>query len=199
MKKHIDKFYELAYTNLQKQRDRKDSTFPRPLTLNEEGNTVRPTNQSNGCEETVNYHRTNVEKEIILERLKESGCRITKQRKILLDIILNEECASCKEIYYKAVQSDPGIGVATVYRMINLLEETGAISRKNMYRVSCPPEGKPGETEGCRIELDDHSVCCLSGQNWNTVILEGLKACGYIDKQKINRVVFLPEIEKNFQ
>ncbi len=160
---------------------------------------MRPVNQNSVCEDSVNYHRTNVEKTIILKRLKESGCRITKQRKILLDIILNEECASCKEIYYKAVQSDPGIGVATVYRMINLLEETGAISRKNMYRVSCPSQGKEGETEGYRIELDDDSVCCLSRQNWNTVILEGLKACGYIDKQKVNRVVFSPEVEKNFQ
>lgn len=177
----------------------KGSTFPKPLTLNEEGNTVRPVNQNRVCEDSVNYQRTNVEKTIILKRLKESGCRITKQRKILLDIILNEECASCKEIYYKAVQSDPGIGVATVYRMINLLEENGAISRKNMYRVSCPQEEKAGEAEGYRIELDDDSVCCLSRQNWNTVILEGLKACGYIDKQKVNRVVFLPEVEKNFQ
>ena len=149
--------------------------------------------------EVRNYRRTKMQKEHIVETLREKGCRITKQRLMLIDIILEEECQSCKEIYYKAVQSDPGIGVATVYRMINLLEETGAISRKNMYRVSCPPEGKPGETEGCRIELDDHSVCCLSGQNWNTVILEGLKACGYIDKQKINRVVFLSGIEKNFQ
>lgn len=160
---------------------------------------MRPMNQSSICEDSVNYHRTSVEKAIILERLKKNGCRITKQRKILLDIILNEECASCKEIYYKAIQSDPGIGVATVYRMINLLEETGAISRKNMYRVSCPPEEKAGETEGCRIELDDDSVCCLSKQKWNMVLLEGLRACGYIDKQKINRVVFSPEIEKKFQ
>ena len=27
-------------------------------------------------------------------------------------------------------------GVATVYRMVNLLEEIGAISRKNMYKVA---------------------------------------------------------------
>ena len=64
-------------------------------------------------------------KEQIIEKLKENGCRITKQRKMLIDIILENECSSCKEIFYKASQADEKIGVATVYRMINALEEIG--------------------------------------------------------------------------
>lgn len=78
-----------------------------------------------------------MQKEMVLQRLREKGCRITKQRQILLDVILQEECASCKEIYYKASSLDSSIGAATVYRMVNLLEEIGAISRKNMYKISC--------------------------------------------------------------
>ena len=76
------------------------------------------------------------QKQIIINRLKEDGCRITKQRLMLLDIILEDECSSCKEIYYRATKKDPTIGTATVYRMINTLEEIGAISRKNMHKVS---------------------------------------------------------------
>lgn len=76
------------------------------------------------------------QKQTIINRLKEDGCRITKQRLMLLDIILEDECSSCKEIYYRATKKDPTIGTATVYRMINTLEEIGAISRKNMYKVS---------------------------------------------------------------
>ena len=76
------------------------------------------------------------QKQIIIERLKEDGCRITKQRLMLLDIILEDECSSCKEIYYRASTKDPSIGTATVYRMINTLEDIGAISRKNMYKIS---------------------------------------------------------------
>lgn len=76
------------------------------------------------------------QKQIIIERLKEDGCRITKQRLMLLDIILEDECSSCKEIYYRASKKDPSIGADTVYRMINTLEDIGAISRKNMYKVS---------------------------------------------------------------
>ena len=42
------------------------------------------------------------QKEVIVGKLKDSGCRITKQRLILLDVILEGECGSCKEIYYRA-------------------------------------------------------------------------------------------------
>lgn len=57
---------------------------------------------SKGMRKTGNYHRTQMQKEIIIRKLKEQGCRITKQRVMLLDIILSEECSCCKEIYYKA-------------------------------------------------------------------------------------------------
>ena len=70
----------------------------------------------------INYHRTKMQKDAVIQKLKEQGCRITKQRQLLLDVILKEECTCCKEIYYKAVEQDSGIGVATVYRMVNLLE-----------------------------------------------------------------------------
>ena len=69
-------------------------------------------------------------KEAIVQKLKASGCRITKQRLMLLDIILEENCSCCKEIYYRASRIDPSIGTATVYRMINKLEEIGAINRR---------------------------------------------------------------------
>ena len=76
-----------------------------------------------------------MQKELVLQKLRERGCRITKHRRMLLDVILQEECASCKEIYYKAKKEDDRIGMATIYRMINLLEEIEVISRKNMYKV----------------------------------------------------------------
>lgn len=81
------------------------------------------------------YEKTQMQREIVIQRLKKQGCRITKQRMVLLDIILNENCSSCKEIYYKASRIDSKIGTATVYRMINTLEEIGAINRRNMYKI----------------------------------------------------------------
>lgn len=139
---------------------------------------------------TENYHRTTMQHEMVIRRLKESGCRITKQRRILLDVILKEDCTSCKEIYYRANAIDSGIGSATVYRMVNLLEDIGAISRKNMYKISC---GMDCEKENaCVIELDDETCFHLSAQNWYQVIAEGMKACGYIAEQKISKVLVEP-------
>ncbi len=69
-------------------------------------------------------------KDMIIERLREQGCRITRQRQLILDIILAEECSCCKEIYYKVQEKDKNIGPATIYRMVNMLERIGAISRK---------------------------------------------------------------------
>ena len=93
-------------------------------------------NQVVNKNDSQNYLRTEMQREIVIDRLKERGCRITKQRLILLDIILNEDCSCCKEIYYQASKIEPSIGTATVYRMVNTLEEIGAISRKNMYNCN---------------------------------------------------------------
>lgn len=127
-----------------------------------------------------------MQKDLIIEKLKEQGCRITKQRLILLDIILEEECASCKEIYFKASQQNKNIGTATVYRMINMLEEIGAIDRKNMYRIDC---GEDQEQEnGCTVEFEDHTVLHLSEKKWNQIVSSGLEACGYKKGKKVLRI-----------
>ena len=133
----------------------------------------------------LKFQRTRMQKESVLKTLKDKGCRITNQRKVLLDVILDEECTSCKEIYYKASKLDPKIGTATVYRMVNLLEQIGAISRVNLYEVNCESGTKQEEHV---IELDDSSVRVLSETEWTRVIERGLRACGYIDRQNVRTV-----------
>ena len=131
-----------------------------------------------------------MQKEIILQKLKERGCRITKQRLMLLDIILEEEASCCKEIYYKASKIDKKIGTATVYRMINTLEEIGAINRKNMYKVAC---GEACKVENaCTIEFDDNTVILFSANKWNLVIKTGLEACGYLKGRNVQCVIAKP-------
>lgn len=61
--------------------------------------------------DTEQYHRVSREKEEILYLLRKRGFRVTKQRELILDIVFEHECASCKEIYYQAIQRDPGIGM----------------------------------------------------------------------------------------
>lgn len=71
----------------------------------------------------------------VIEEMRKKGCRITKQRKLIVDIIMNNEFTSCKEIYYRVIKEDPSIGMATVYRMINQLEEMNVIRRIERIEV----------------------------------------------------------------
>ncbi len=89
--------------------------------------------------------------EMIISRLRERGFRITKQRKLIISAILENDCSCCKEIYYQVREKDQTVGIATVYRMIKTLEEAGVIDRRNMYRIgeierSGQEEILPGET-----------------------------------------------------
>lgn len=142
------------------------------------------------CEEP-NYQRTQMQKDVVIQELKKRGCRITKQRRMLLEVILENECSCCKEIYYNASRLDPGIGSATVYRMVNLLEEIGAISRRNMYKVECP--GACPKEDACVVVLDDESVCRISPQKWKAIVEEGLQACGYLHNRKVVSISFNQE------
>lgn len=129
------------------------------------------------------YFNVDMQKDIIVQKLKDCGCRITKQRLMLLDIVLEGDCSCCKEIYYKASKRNKDIGFATVYRFINMLEDIGVISRKNFYKVSW------GEEKGaCTIEFEDDSVMELSADKWKTIIKEGLCACGYGNNKNIKCV-----------
>ncbi len=132
------------------------------------------------------YQKIQMQRNIILQKLKEKGCRITKQRCIILDIILENECSSCKEIFYKAVKVDQKIGSATVYRMVNVLEEIGAISRKNMYKISCTEQNFL--EDACIVVLDDDTIYHLSAKKWDSIIEAGLNACGYLKDQKITSI-----------
>ena len=73
--------------------------------------------------------------EYVISLLKEQGFRITKQRKLIIDIILSSDGASCKEIYHKVVARDSTVGSATVYRMIRLLEDVGILKHIDMISL----------------------------------------------------------------
>ena len=58
------------------------------------------TNKTKKVEEYDKYIQTQMRKDIIMQKLRDKGYRITKQRQILIDIILDNDCSSCKEIFY---------------------------------------------------------------------------------------------------
>jgi Fur family ferric uptake transcriptional regulator len=62
--------------------------------------------------------------------LREAGLRITKPRRIILEILHEREGhPDASQIFERAVARDHRISLATVYRTMKALEETGAIQR----------------------------------------------------------------------
>ena len=72
----------------------------------------------------------------MIQELKNRGKRITKQRKIMVEVIASKKAGDFKEINYEISKKDPTIGQATVYRMLLTLEEIGAIQRVQGYVVN---------------------------------------------------------------
>ena len=130
------------------------------------------------------YRHTQMQKDLIIEKLKERGLRITRQRRILLDIILEGECSCCKEIYFLASKRDPNIGMATIYRMINLLEEIGALKRKRAYRI-CNEESP---VHICSVKLDDYTSIRLDGEKLRQVIEKGMESFGYLHDRRVRSI-----------
>ena len=130
------------------------------------------------------YQRGSMQRSAIVDRLRREGCRITKQRKIILDIILQEECTCCKEIYFLASKRDPNIGMATIYRMINLLEEIGALKSKRAYRI-CNEESP---VHICSVKLDDYTSIRLDGEKLRQVIEKGMESFVYLHDRRVRSI-----------
>ena len=45
--------------------------------------------------ELCQYQSEDIKKDVVIRSLKENGFRITRQREVLIDIILGEPCACC--------------------------------------------------------------------------------------------------------
>lgn len=144
------------------------------------------------------------QKELIIQQLRDAGCRITKQRLVILDIILNSDPSCCKEIYREAAKVDKSIGSATVYRMVNTLEEIGVLNRKNMYQVDCSSCANVCQDADCDdtcqgtscaacetnvvVTLEDDSKLVLNRDELTKVLEAGLRARGQIGDKKVVRI-----------
>jgi len=65
-----------------------------------------------------------------VQSLSNNGCRVTKPRCVILDIIArSERPLTPQEIHALAAAKSPGIGLVTVYRTIDKLEEMEMVER----------------------------------------------------------------------
>lgn len=127
-------------------------------------------------------------REIIINELRKKKFRITEQRRLLIDVILEDECSSCKEIYYKAVKKDTTVGIATVYRMVKTLEDLGVINRKNLYQIDYKNLNLKEERTLYIDENNDKTLKVQKGL-WFTELQKMLVAQGVEDVENITVLI----------
>ena len=68
--------------------------------------------------------------------------RNSRQRQLILDVMRGEGIhMNADQVYQKVKQADPSIGIATVYRNLNLLTEMGEIQKfRTAAQGSCTME-----------------------------------------------------------
>ena len=60
----------------------------------------------------------------------EKGLRMTEQRRVIARVVAEAyDHPDAEELYRRAIAVDPHISIATVYRTVRLLEESGIITR----------------------------------------------------------------------
>ena len=93
--------------------------------------------------------------------LKKKGMKYTEQRAIILQLILSlDEHLSAEELYeiVKKKYPNQNIGIATVYRTLNFLEEVELISS-----ISFGKDGKKYESNN-KDQHHDHIICTSCGK-----------------------------------
>lgn len=116
--------------------------------------------------------------EKLKNNLKEKGYKLTPQRRAILDIIIKNEGQhlTTEEIYDKVKMDCPEIGLATVYRTVQLLEELGVISKLDLndgcgryelvhedenhrhHHLICTKCGSVIEVQGDLLEVLEHNI-----------------------------------------
>lgn len=116
--------------------------------------------------------------QLLKKLLKEKGYKLTPQRRAVLDIIISNEGKhlTTEEIYGLVKEDCPEIGLATVYRTLQLLEEMNLIFKltlddgKNRYELVheeedhhhhhliCSKCGRLIEVEGDLLEMLEKEI-----------------------------------------
>ncbi len=114
------------------------------------------------------------------ERLQEKSYKITPQRQMILKVLLDnaDKHLSAEEVHYIAKQRDPEIGLATVYRTLEILDNINILHKIDFG-------------DGCiRYEFSDkdahnhhHLICINCGRviEFNDDLLETLET--WIEKK----------------
>ena len=112
--------------------------------------------------------------------LREAGLRITRQRRIILDILQAAEGhPDAAEIHSRAVTQDGRISLATVYRTMRALEGSGAIQRHAFEGGPARFEPSPSDHHDHLIDLDTGEVIEFKSDRIEAIQQEIAARLGY--------------------
>lgn len=101
-----------------------------------------------------------IPQEVFIDYLTDQNLKITPQRKIILETILNQkEHLSSEELYLKVKKKDSSVGQATVYRTLKLLVEAGIVEPLDFADGVTRYEASYGK------EHHDHIICTACNRN----------------------------------
>ena len=99
------------------------------------------------------------EEEILRVHIARNNLRLTKQREVILNTFLNMEShVSAEELYRETIKKDPTIGLATVYRTINLFCKCGLAQQRDFG------DGETRYEHLFNHKHHDHLICTGCGK-----------------------------------
>lgn len=91
------------------------------------------------------------------QSLKQNGMRLTRQRKILLDLIDQSGAhLDAERLYHLAQEKDPKLNRVTVYRTLKMLKESGLVDELDLMHI-----GSEGHYYETRLKQEHAHVICL--------------------------------------
>lgn len=109
------------------------------------------------------------------QRLADSDYRLTPQRKAILQVLVDNREAhlSAEDVYMKAREKHPDVGLATVYRSLELFERLGIVHRLDYGDGQARYE----YNEGVEEHYHHHLICLKCGriQEFNYDLLDDVE------------------------
>lgn len=108
----------------------------------------------------------------LIEAMKGKGCKITPQRRLLIEILKTGGHKSAEEIFAEVKKEQPNISFGTVYRNLNVLKEIGLVKEldfkdgcsryelagKHHHHLVCLGCGKAIELNMCPLQQQVEEV-----------------------------------------
>ena len=104
----------------------------------------------------------NTAKQQCIDKLKKAGIKMSKQRMELLDLLFSGKFNCTKELFYEAQKNHPELGMSTVYRFLNVLENLAIIGNSKILDLKCSEcafrLGSLKDSEGREIKANGISL-----------------------------------------